>query len=141
MKTKTLPALALLPGLLLAPAASRAEYQLDAGILEGEDTLEAGLEIGGLLLDETATKFGHELFDVFKQAWRPPQGVFYNIVIGERYQPTNGSLVSVTLNGQAVFQGLLAPRRDAIEELGQGLARDIRQLLQNSAQLEDQEFY
>lgn len=114
---------------------------IDTGTLEGADVLEGNLEIRGLLVDETVTKFGHQLFDVFNRAWKPIEGASYNIIFGERIDPIRGSLISVTLNDTVIFEGFMAPREEAINELGKGLAKDIRSLVRNTANLEDEELY
>ena len=114
---------------------------IDTGVLEGTDILEGDLEIGGLLTDDTLTKFGHQLFDVFNRAWKPVEGASYNIVFNELIDPIRGSLITVKLNDTVIFEGFLAPRDDAITELGKGLARDIRNLVRNTANLEEEEFY
>lgn len=114
---------------------------IDTGVLEGADVLEGDLEIGGLLTDDTQSKFGHQLFDVFNRAWKPVEGASYNIIFDERIDPIRGSLITVKLNDTVIFEGFLAPRDDAITELGKGLARDIRNLVRNTANLEEEEFY
>lgn len=114
---------------------------IDAGVLEGADMLEGGLEIGGILTDETVTKFGHDLFDAFNRHWKPPEGASFNIGFNERFDPVRGSFITVRLNETPIFEGFLAPREEAINELGRALARDIRNLIRNTANLEEEEFY
>lgn len=114
---------------------------IDAGVLEGADILENGLEIGGILTDETVTKFGHDLFDAFNRYWKPPEGASFNIGFNERFDPVRGSFITVRLNETPIFEGFLAPREEAINDLGRALARDIRNLIRNTANLEEEEFY
>jgi hypothetical protein len=114
---------------------------IDTGVLEGTDVMESGLEIGGLLVDDTVTKFGHQLFDVFNRAWKPIEGAKYNIAFGERLDAIRGSLITVKLNETILFEGFLTPREEAINELGKGLARDIRNLVRNTTNLEEEELY
>jgi curli production assembly/transport component CsgE len=114
---------------------------IDTGVLEGTDVMESGLEIGGLLVDDTVTKFGHQLFDVFNRAWKPIEGAKYNIAFGERLDAIRGSLITVKLNETILFEGFLTPRDEAINELGKGLARDIRNLVRNTTNLEEEELY
>lgn len=114
---------------------------IDAGVLEGVDTVEGGLEIGGILTDETVTKFGHELFDAFNRYWKPPEGASFNIGFSERFDAARGSFITVRLNEMPIFEGFLTPREEAINELGKALAKDIRNLIRNTANLEEEEFY
>lgn len=127
--------------LLVSPNARSDADFIDSGVLEGNDMLESGLEISGLLMNETLTKFGQDLFDAFKRAWRPPQGVSYNIAIGERFDPARGSLISVRLNDGVIYEGFMPPRAEAIQTLGTNLAKEIRLLLQRNVNLEETEFY
>lgn len=125
---------------LSVPATADRDF-IDTGTLESTDVLEGNLEIRGLLVDETVTKFGHELFDVFNRAWKPIEGASYNIIFGERIDPIRGSLISVKLNDTMIFEGFMAPREEAINELGKGLAKDIRSMVRNTTNLEDEELY
>ncbi|SFP71786.1 Curli assembly protein CsgE [Nitrosomonas cryotolerans] len=114
---------------------------IDSGVLEGLDTLEGDLEIGGLLIDNTLTKFGHMLFDAFNRYWNPPEGAQYNIAFSERIDPLRGSLITVKLNDAIIFENFVKPREEAISDLGMGLARDIRTLVLNVSNLQAEEFY
>lgn len=114
---------------------------IDTGMMEGADMLEGGLEIGGMLTDETVTRFGHDLFEAFNRSWRPPEGASYNIIFGERNDASRGSVITVRLNDTLIYEGFLTPREEAINELGKGLAKDIRNLVRNNANLESEEFY
>lgn len=127
--------------LAASPPVSADRDFIDAGVLEGADMLEGGLEIGGILTDETVTKFGHDLFDAFNRYWKPPEGASFNIGFSERFDPVRGSFITVRLNETPIFEGFLAPREEAINELGRALARDIRNLIRNTANLEEEEFY
>ncbi|WP_295451040.1 CsgE family curli-type amyloid fiber assembly protein [uncultured Thiodictyon sp.] len=114
---------------------------IDQGVLEGTDLMEQGLEIGGLTTDQMVTKFGHDLFDAFILYWRPPQGVNHNLFFSELPDAQRGSVATIRLNDQVIFEGLLVPRDEVIQELGKGLARDIRNLLLSNARLEEEEYY
>jgi hypothetical protein len=114
---------------------------IDQGVLESNDLMEGGLEIGGLLNDDMVSKFGHELFDVFNKYWKPPEGASYNLTFSELTDPLRGSMATIRLNDQVIFEGPLSPREDAINDLGKALARDIRNLIRSNAKLEDEEYY
>jgi hypothetical protein len=114
---------------------------IDTGVLEGTDVLEGDLEIGGLLVDDTISRIGHDLFDAFNRSWKPIEGARYNIAFGEKIDPIRGSLLSVQLNETVIFEGFMTPRQDAINDLGKGLAKDIRTLVKNTTTLEEEEFY
>jgi hypothetical protein len=67
--------------------------------------------------------------------------VSYNLLFTELADARRGSVATIRLNDQVIFEGPLAPRDEAIQELGKGLARDIRNLLRSNAQLEEEEYY
>ena len=111
---------------------------IDNGVLENDSPLPDSLEISGILTDSTVTRFGHELFDAFNKHWRAPESVRYNISFNERNDPLRGSFVTVKLNEQQLFEGFLTPRDDAIQELGKGLAREIRSLVLSNANIAEE---
>ena len=123
-------------------AQADADDFIDSGVLESPENLESGLEIGGMLINETITRFGHELYDVFKSAWRPlTKGVNYNIVIHEMFDQFRGSLISVKLNDNIIYQGIMSPNSESIMELGTNLAREIHVQLQSNIKLQEEEYY
>ena len=75
------------------------------------------LEIDGLIIDETKTKIGRDFYDLFYSLWEAPQGVKgYTIYVDERAHPQFGSWVSVTVDETVVYENVLRPRYDMIEE-------------------------
>ncbi len=73
-------------------------------------------------------------------AFSQQTGNLGNISFNERNDPLRGSFVTVKLNEQQLFEGFLTPRDDAIQELGKGLAREIRSLVLSNANI-DEELY
>ncbi|WP_139556086.1 CsgE family curli-type amyloid fiber assembly protein [Methylotetracoccus oryzae] len=105
---------------------------IDEGVLESDSGLEGGLEIQGLMTDQTVTKFGHEFFDAFTHAWRPIEGVSYDIKVSELFDPIRGSLIRVTLNDSPMWESYVTPRFEDIRTAAAAVAKDIRQLLKNT---------
>ncbi len=146
MKIRTVSVLVLLNvcvgGLALAGSVAPSQLSnsdfIDNGVLESDSVLADSLEIAGILSDDTLTRFGHELFEAFNKSWRAPEGIRYNIAFNERNDPLRGSFVTVKLNELQVFEGFLSPRDEAIQELGKGLARDIRSLVLSNANIDDE---
>lgn len=86
--------------------------------------------IDGLVVDETVTRIGHDFYDVFYGAWKPPPGAAnYTIRIQEQPAPGLGTRVLLLLNDEVLFQLQLQPRYDVIEELGKAAAAYTRQEL------------
>ncbi len=78
---------------------------------------EAQIGIIRLVVDETISRSGSLFYDVFYQLWRPPAGAaFSTVVLSEQPLPGQGTLVSVRLDGEVVFQSRLQPREEVIEQ-------------------------
>jgi hypothetical protein len=76
-----------------------------------------GLEIDGLVVDETQTKLGRDFYDVFFSRWEaPPNAVNFTVTIREQILPNRGTRIVVEINDDVAFQAYLQPRYDAIEE-------------------------
>jgi hypothetical protein len=76
-----------------------------------------GLEIDGLVVDETQTKLGRDFYDIFFGRWEaPPNAVNFTVTIREQILPNRGTRIVVQVNDGVAFQAYLQPRYDAIEE-------------------------
>jgi len=93
------------------------EVKKEAKEVEGKRVEDDALEIDGLVIDETKTKIGRDFYDLFYSLWEAPQGTKgYTIYIYERALPQSGSWVWITVNETMVYQNVLRPRYDVIEE-------------------------
>lgn len=73
-------------------------------------------EITGLIIEQTMTKIGYEFYENFFIRWEAPEGIKdYNIFINERAGPW-GSWVRVDIDTKTVWQKVLRPRSEEIEE-------------------------
>jgi hypothetical protein len=78
---------------------------------------ESRIGIIRLVVDETISRAGAQFYDIFYQLWRPPPGAaFSTVVLSEQPLPGQGTLVSVRLDGEIVFQSRLQPREEVIEQ-------------------------
>ncbi|WP_170871887.1 CsgE family curli-type amyloid fiber assembly protein [Pontibacter indicus] len=78
----------------------------------------ADLEIDGLIVDETITKIGRDFYDIFNRQWEaPPDVKNYTILIQEKPTRGNGAYVILVVNDEPVFEYILQPRYDMIEEV------------------------
>ena len=92
----------------------------------------ADLEIDGLIVDETITKIGRDFYDVFHRQWEaPPMATNYTILIKELPARGNSSLVSLSVNEVKVFEQVMQPRYDVIEEVATYLASAVYEYLVN----------
>ncbi|WP_299702167.1 CsgE family curli-type amyloid fiber assembly protein [uncultured Pontibacter sp.] len=78
----------------------------------------ADLEVDGLIVDETITKIGRDFYDLFNRQWETPPNVKnYTILIQERPTRGNGAYVLIVVNDEPVFEYILQPRYDMVEEV------------------------
>lgn len=85
---------------------------------------EAQIGVIRLVVDETLSRAGSQFYDVFYQLWRPPpSAAFSTVVLSEQPLPGQGTLVSVRLDGEIVFQSRLQPREDVIEQTAEQAVR------------------
>lgn len=99
----------------------------------------AGLEIDGLVVDETRTKIGRDFYDEFYGVWSPPEGaVNFTVTVKEQILPNRGTRIAVHLNEEIVFQAYLVPQYDHIVETARQAVVFTRQRLrdQNPVQLQ-----
>lgn len=99
-----------------------------------------GLEFGGLVIDETRSKLGKDFFTIFYRYWESPSHApNFMLAITEKPLPSLGTLVTVKLDNQPVYQSRLQPRYEAIEEQAKTAVaisyRRLQQKLQTANQL------
>jgi curli production assembly/transport component CsgE len=81
---------------------------------------EYGIEIDGLLVDDTKTKSGKDFYDLFYSVWMaPPTARNYTITISEKPFRLTTTLIVVSINENTVYQSILQPRLDIIESQSQ----------------------
>ncbi len=97
---------------------------------EGYDADDAGLEIDGLIVDETRTRMGSDFYDLFYTHWEePPDARHFTIIITEEPIPQMGTRMTLKVNDQSVAQFVLQPRYEVIEELAKQSVQFLRQHL------------
>lgn len=78
----------------------------------------SGLEIGGLVIDETRSKMGKDFFNLFYQYWEAPQNARdFMLTIEEHPVPSLGTLVTVKIDDKKVYRSRLQPRYAVIESM------------------------
>ena len=82
------------------------------------------LEIDGLVIDRTLTKSGQDFYGLFYQKWQPPFGARgYSVTLEESPFRGRQTLIKVSLDEQLLYQRVLQPRYDVLEEMaGQAVA-------------------
>ena len=101
------------------------------GMAQGLGATDEGLEIAGLVLDETKTKPGRDFYEYFNTHWQEVEGLHYTITVSELPDATRGSFVLVRVNDAIVYQNRLNPQPDFIEqEARQAVSRVAAYMLQ-----------
>lgn len=74
------------------------------------------VEVGGLLLDNTISRFGHEFYYQFSQFWPDiPNTEGVNVEIKEQVVPRAGTKLMVTMNRQVIYVTHLGRRQSPIK--------------------------
>ena len=101
------------------------------GSLVMAQATDSGLEIDGLIVDETHTRMGSDFYDLFYTHWEaPPEASNFTIIIMEQPVPQMGTRITLKINDDEVAQFMLQPRYDVIEEYAKESVRFLRQHLQ-----------
>ncbi|MFC2101069.1 CsgE family curli-type amyloid fiber assembly protein [Bacteroidota bacterium] len=102
---------------------------------------EPDLEIDGLVVDETKTKMGREFYNLFFNNWNSPENAKnFTIIVQELpYRGTNTQMV-VNINESIVYQAVLQPRSEYLEQMvGDLINRATQYLINYQAILESME--
>ena len=84
---------------------------------KGNQPPDSEMEIDGLIISQTLTKIGVDFYDLFYQRWAsPPFASGYEIRIEELPAPGFGTIIVVKVNETTIFQRVLQPRYDQLEE-------------------------
>lgn len=86
--------------------------------IQAEAEQQIFIELDGLVMDETRSKIGRDFYDIFFRQWEaPPNSNNFSIKISEQPTPSLGSIVSVSVNDEQIFQYRLQPRYEVIEQV------------------------
>lgn len=77
----------------------------------------AGLEISGLVVDQSITKPGRDFYDLFYSQWEAPNEVQdYTITIGEKPFRATSTLLTVRVNEADLLEFPLQPNYDLVQD-------------------------
>jgi len=97
------------------------------------------IEVGGLIIDETISKMGHDFYDMFYSQWIAPDVDFnYTIYIKEKPVPGMGSIVSVSVNDDELVSQRIQPRAELIEAVAEYAHRRLQSYLLNYEDIQKQ---
>jgi len=85
---------------------------------DADDTdAEAGVSIGGLVINDTRTTIGRDFYNAFYSRWSTPEGAENVIVrVREQPRPNLGTRILVEVEDERVFQATLQPRLQQIKK-------------------------
>ncbi|GAA0369061.1 hypothetical protein GCM10009092_36640 [Bowmanella denitrificans] len=77
----------------------------------------AEVELGGLLLDNTFSRFGREFYQRLSRLWQDvPQTQSFNVVIKEQVVPRAGTKLTIQLNNQVIYMTYMGRRQSPMED-------------------------
>ncbi|MCL5028178.1 MAG: curli production assembly/transport protein CsgE [Bacteroidetes bacterium] len=89
----------------------------DSSFNKRDCSIRNDVEIESIIVDQTQSKLGKDFFDLFNYNWNPPKNNnSFTIVIEEKVLPRLGTLVVIEIDGNDIYQKLIQPRYESIEE-------------------------
>ncbi len=98
---------------------------LENGWAQPGDATDEGLEITGLVMDETKTQAGRNFFEWFNTFWRDVEGLQYTITIQEIPDATRGTFIFITVNDTKVYQQRMNPNPEYVEVAARSAANRV----------------
>lgn len=137
----SLPSSHFIAAILMAITNLTAVAQMDNSL-----ATDAGLELNGLIIDETVTKLGNDFYELFYNRWQAPRSTLsYTLYIKEQMQPGRGTRISVLLNDNEIMSQVLQPREEMLLAMANQAVQLVRyQILhyqQMVQQLENEDQY
>ncbi|SMO58452.1 CsgE family curli-type amyloid fiber assembly protein [Fodinibius sediminis] len=76
------------------------------------------ISINGMVLDETRSKMGIDFYNLFYRHWEPPSGASnFMITISEQPTPSRGTMITIHIDNEKVFQNRLQPKYAYTEKM------------------------
>jgi curli production assembly/transport component CsgE len=102
---------------------------------------DGGIEISGLLIDETLTRSGRDFFYFFNSNWQALPGS-RTITVRERQDRGSSTSILISVNDTLVFRTPLNRRPGAVEEAAkQAVARVRKKILYQKKALKELDYY
>jgi curli production assembly/transport component CsgE len=97
------------------------------------------IEIEGIVVDATQTKIGKDFYDIFYQQWNQVENLpYHSITINEKALPQLGSQITVQIEDQLIFQQIIQPRYEVIEQMANYAVQRAYQYVQNYDDMQKQ---
>jgi Curli assembly protein CsgE len=103
---------------------------------------EGFIGITGLVINDTVSKAGNDLFEAFSARWEPIEGLDFTVTISEKPDRIFGGQFWIKVDEDVVYRGRINPRWDIIEETAKtGVQRVSLFLLQRLTTSQELEVY
>lgn len=118
------------PNIFPLPSHSDNEYVWNWYFSTFDDDEEDGVEIRGLVTDETRTKFGREFYEAFANRYRE-DGVNAAkvIVVEEKFSLGRRTIIEVKIDDNLVYQFLIKPDPESIRKHSESCLRYVKRYL------------
>lgn len=113
-------------------------YQSNDALLNMEQKKETqDIELNGMIVDQTQSKWGKDFFDLFNSGWIPPEiTASYTITIGEKMLPGLKTQIIININGDDIYQNFIQPRYDNIVEAASEVIEIASMYLKNYEEIQ-----
>lgn len=114
------------------PLPASLKKMFEQTIKQTEKSKDYETEVDGLLVDDTKTKIGKDFYDMFYGSWEAPPAVKnYTITISEKPFRLSSTLIEVSINDTPVYQSILQPREDIVQDLSLEAVANTQSYLAN----------
>jgi|GEM_PF-1978514 len=104
----------------------------DTLLFKEQQKAENDIEISGMIVDQTQSKWGKDFFDLFNANWNPPENITnYTVTIAEKVMPGLRTQVIININGDDIYQSFIQPRYENIFDTAVEVADIVSTYLKN----------
>lgn len=74
------------------------------------------LDVNGLIIDKTISRFGKTFYIEYSQLI-PVKNIKSNVVVEEKYMPRYGSIIVISINGKTLFSRILGRKSNQLSAI------------------------
>lgn len=106
--------------------------------LQGNDP-SLSLDVGGFVIDETRTRAGRDLYDLFYSRWLAMENVQGDYTIRFEELPFRGlnTIIKVYLNDSLLYEQIIQPNFEFLDQLAAWLANSLQYQVQQLKQVQN----
>lgn len=100
---------------------------------------DPALQLGGFVLDETRSKMGRNFYELFYQNWEAPENAGnYTLTITEQPSIGRGTMVTIKIDYERVFNARLQPRYNYIEAVSEQAVARAQEIMKEKVSVKEQ---